>query len=81
MSIVGDVTDISDIRGEREPLYILEDIADGIREGEIPMPQSLITIYRAGDTDVRVAHHTDLHDALAMLELAKAHLLSVAADL
>lgn len=78
---MGDVTDISEARGDREPLYILEDIADAIRGGEIPMPERLITIYRVSESDVRVAHHTDLHNALAMLELAKAHLLAAACEL
>lgn len=78
---MGNITDIRDARGDTEPLLILEDIADAIHDGEFPMPEALITIYRLDASDVRVAHHTDLHSALAMLELAKAHLLGLAADL
>jgi hypothetical protein len=78
---MAEITDIREARGDKEPLLILEDIAEAIHAGDISMPEAMITIYRVDETDVRLAHHTDLHSALAMLELAKAHLLAIAADL
>jgi hypothetical protein len=77
---MADITDIRDLRGDREPLHILEDIADAIRDDQINMPDSLLAIYRVNQNEVRVSHHADLYTALALLELAKEHLLSVAAD-
>ena len=77
---MAEITDIRDLRGDREPLHILEDLADAILDEEIGMPDALITIYRVDQHDVRICHHADLYSALALLELAKAHLLSVAAD-
>ena len=77
---MGEVMDLSEARGDKEPLYILEDIAEAIRDDEIPMPEVLMCIYRVNESDVRIAHHTDLYSALAMLELAKAHLLAIGTD-
>jgi len=78
---MGSISDIGEARGDKEPLLILEDIVEAIHTGDISMPEAMITIYRVDESDVRLAHHTDLHSALAMLELAKAHLLAIAADL
>jgi len=77
---MADITDIRDLRGDREPLHILEDIAEAIRDDQINMPDSLLAIYRVNQHEVRISHHADLYTALALLELAKEHLLSVAAD-
>jgi len=78
---MAEITDIREARGDTEPLLILEDIAEAIHAGDISMPEAMITIYRVDQNDVRLAHHTDLYSALAMLELAKAHLLASAADI
>jgi len=77
---MAEITDIRDLRGDREPLHILEDLADAIRDEDVGMPDSLLAIYRLNANEVRISHHADLYTALALLELAKEHLLSVAAD-
>lgn len=73
---MGDVTDFNKARQSKEPLLILEDIADAIRESDLPMPDSLLTIYRLESGEIRLAHHCELYDALAMLELAKTYLIA-----
>lgn len=77
---MADITDIRDVRGDREPLHIFEDLADAIRDDEIGMPDSLLAIYRLDQSEVRICHHADIYTALALLELAKEHLLGLAAD-